>query len=97
MLLHEERDEIRAEYAAAPGVQACDQVQMPDKARAGIEVLHQVVESLLTTSRYVDEEGEATQSLADLASCIANPPFKLKDAPGVKGTAEQTREGDSQP
>lgn len=52
-------------------------VQLPEKARAGIEVLHHVVESLLTTSRYVDEEGEATMALADLSSCIAEPPFRL--------------------
>jgi len=64
-------------------VSACDKVQMPDKARAGIEVLHRVVESLLTTSRYVDEEGEATQALANLSDCIADPPFRLKVAAGV--------------
>jgi hypothetical protein len=74
--------------AAAPslpdGVAPSEKVQMPDKARAGIEVLHRVVESLLTTSRYVDEEGEATQALADLSDCIADPPFTL--AAGVPGT-----------
>jgi hypothetical protein len=59
------------------GVALPEKVQMPDKARAGIEVLHRVVESLLTTSRYVDEEGEATMALADLSACIADPPFKL--------------------
>lgn len=58
---------------------ASDKVQMPDKAHAGIEVLHRVVEALLTTSRYVDEEGEATMALADLLACIADPPFKLRD------------------
>jgi hypothetical protein len=62
---------------STPGVLVADKVQLPDKARAGIEVLHQVVESLLTTSRYVDEEGEATMALADLSACIADPPFKL--------------------
>jgi hypothetical protein len=59
------------------GLAPTDKVQMPDKARAGIEVLHQVVESLLTTSRYVDEEGGATQALADLSSCMADPPFRM--------------------
>jgi hypothetical protein len=59
-------------------------VQLPDKARAGIEELHRVVESLLTTSRYVDEEGEATQALADLSDCIADPPFRLAAHQGAQ-------------
>lgn len=67
-----------------PGVNPSALVQMPDKARAGIEALHCAIESLLTTGRFVDEEGEATHALADLAECIANPPFKLKDAHGVQ-------------
>ena len=68
------------------GVNPSALVQMPDKARAGIEALHCAIESLLTTGRFVDEEGEATHALADLAECIANPPFKLKDAHGVRDT-----------
>jgi len=58
---------------------APEKVQLPDRARAGIEILRLVVESLLTTSRYVDEEGEATLALAELSACICDPPFKLKD------------------
>jgi hypothetical protein len=57
-----------------------ERVMMPEKAHAGIEVLHRVVDSLLTTSRYVDEEGEATFALADLLACIADPPFRLAAA-----------------
>ena len=66
----------------AAGVPAV-KVQLPDKARAGIVVLRNVVESLLTTSRYVDEEGEATYALADLSDCVAEPPFRLAAEPSV--------------
>lgn len=69
--------------AVAP---APERVQLPEKARAGIEVLRDVVEKLLTTSRYVDEEGEATLALADMASCIADPPFRLATS-GVLGAS----------
>lgn len=72
-----ERDIAALQRMLADGVPASERVQLPEKARAGIEVLHRVVESLLTTSRYVDEEGEATQALADLSDCIADPPFTL--------------------
>lgn len=64
------------------GVDVPDKVQLPEKARAGIEVLRDVVEKLLTTSRYVDEEGEATLALADMAACIADPPFRLAGTSG---------------
>lgn len=77
--------ECRNGCARARGVPASEKVQLPEKARAGIEVLHRVVESLLTTSRYVDEEGEATQALADLSDCIADPPFRIA---GVNASAE---------
>jgi hypothetical protein len=82
-----------ASSAAVDGVDSPDKVQLPDKARAGIEVLHQVVESLLTTSRYVDEEGEATQALADLSACIADPPFRLAGSStgGVTGRDVETK------
>ncbi len=73
--IHAYADRLRCE-SAAPS-EPSGRVALPEKARAGIEVLHTVVESLLTTSRYVDEEGEATMALADLSGCIADPPFTL--------------------
>lgn len=74
---------VRAGRPTYEGLDAIDtdpasKVQMPDRARAGIEALHYAVEQLLTTGRYVDEEGEATAAMADLLSCIAEPEFQLK-------------------
>jgi hypothetical protein len=54
--------------------------QLPEKARAGIEVLHRVVERLLTTASFEDEEGDETFKLAELLECIADPPLKLNAA-----------------
>lgn len=78
---------IKAELAAPSLPLTSDKVQMPDKARQGIEALHYAVDQLLTTGRYVDEEGEATSAIADLLSCIADPPFRLAASPAMTPAA----------
>lgn len=55
-----------------------DKVHLPERARAGIEVLHRITEALCTTDRYEDRTGAEALALYGLLSCIAEPEFRLR-------------------